>query len=319
MPGLSIFEIPQQPSLGSLLGMGIGQGVQQGVEQHQKLQQTLQLARAKEAAKGESTDAYINKMFPSDIEEQKSSGDGNEQKAPHQYSDKQIEQMATNPKFMLGLAGRNKPLADQINTMYGNILKERKITDKEAADIRKEERGLGEKSLKSWFDQVGEDELKLNDEKLALDMTIDAIKSGEVDPFSSAHIGSIAKAFGAPSELTRIFETPGSKEFKTARKRFITNTIQDAFRGTTSRTEINLAEDMISELGVSKEGNLASAWGMQTAHEIKSQRITLRNKLQEQGIANSKIPALAEKMLTPYVKEIKKEYFEALRELRKKK
>lgn len=198
------------------------------------------------------------------------------------------------------------------------MLNQQKQVGKEAAEIRKEERGLAQSGTEEFFKKVETDRIKLPQEQMSAEMIVDAIKSNEIDPFSQAHIGSIASSLGAPKELMTIFETPGSKEFKTARKTFIGNTIQDAFRGTTSRTEINLAEDMLAELGVSKEGNLASIWGVQSAIDIRRERVRLTDQLKEEGITPSKIPSAVNKMMQPYIKQVKDEYFEALRTLRKK-
>ena len=61
---------------------------------------------------------------------------------------------------------------------------------------------------------------------------------------------------------------------------------------------------MLSELGVSEDANLASAWGLQSALEIREQRIRLTDQLREQGVSPSKIPATVDKMLQPFRKEL---------------
>ena len=114
-------------------------------------------------------------------------------------------------------------------------LQDYKLRQKEAQQIRQEERALGMAGSKDYFEKVESDRLKIPEEKLATEMIMDSILSGEIDPWSSAHIGEIARSFGAPESLTKILETPGSKEFKTARKTFIGNTIKDAFKGTTTK------------------------------------------------------------------------------------
>lgn len=197
------------------------------------------------------------------------------------------------------------------------LLQQQKLQEKEAADVRKEERALGRIGQEDFFKKIENDRVKLPEEELANEMIMDAIKNGDIDPFSSAHIADIAKSFGAPDSLVKILETPGSKEFKTAKKTFISTILRDTFKGTTTKAEINLAEDMIAEVGVSKEGNLASAWGMQVAVDLRKERIRLTDELKEKGVTPSKIPALVDKMMIPYTRELKDEYFEALRSLRK--
>lgn len=199
-----------------------------------------------------------------------------------------------------------------------SVLAENKENRRESAEIRKEERGLEREADKSFFEKVSTDRVKIQDEQLASDMILDAVKSGEIDPFSSAHIADIAKSFGAPETLTNILQTPGSKEFQTARKTFIGNTVKDAFRGTTTKIEINLAEEMLSQIGVTKEGNLASAFGLQAGLDIKKERIRLTDQLRDEGVPASKIPRTVDKMMEPFILETKKEYFEALKELKKR-
>jgi hypothetical protein len=194
------------------------------------------------------------------------------------------------------------------NLQRGNI--------KEQQQIKAEERAIAKKGNEAFFEQIGTDRVKLGDEERASDMILDAIKSGEIDPFSQAHIGEIARAFGVPEEITKSLETVGSKEFKTARKTFIGNTIKDAFRGTTTKIEINLAEDMLSELGVTKEANLAAAFAIQAGLKIRRERLRLFDELTEEGVSPSKIPATVDKLMKPYIAQEKDYYFEALKSLR---
>lgn len=237
--------------------------------------------------------------------------------APTQQNQQNLDQLPYRAMQIYNLAEKAYG-PQQANVMARAYIDQQKSGAKEAQLIRSEERGLEREANKPFFEKVASDRLKIPDEQLASDMILDAVKSGDIDPFSQAHIGAIARAFGAPDELTKVLETPGSKEFKTARKTFIGNTIKDAFRGTTTKIEINLAEDMLAELGVSKEGNLASVWGLQASLDIRKERVRLYDQLIEQGVSASKIPATVDKMMEPFIKETKGEYFEAIRELRKK-
>ncbi len=189
---------------------------------------------------------------------------------------------------------------------------------KKQAEIQSENRQILNKPVESFFNKIEGDRIKIPQAQLSNDMIIDAIKNGDTDPWSAGHIAQVAKSFGVPSELTRILETPGSKEFSTARKTFIGNTIKDAFRGTTTTTEINLVEEMLSEIGATKWANLSSAFGIQAALDIDQARIQMADQLKEEGVSPAKIPPTVDKMLRPYEKLVKDEYFEAVRELRKK-
>ena len=244
--------------------------------------------------------------------------------SPLQQVNQAAQQSQSNVDFLPVQAMKAYNLAkeaygpQQADILAKAYIDQQKLGAKEQQQIRSEERGIARKGSEAFFEKIGTDRLKVQDEQLASDMILDAIKSGDIDPFSQAHIGEIARAFGAPEELTKVLETPGSKEFKTARKTFIGNTIKDAFRGTTTKIEINLAEDMLAELGDSKEGNLASAWGLQASLDIRKERIRLADQLLEQGVSPSKVPSTIDKMMEPYIRETKNEYFDAIRELRKK-
>lgn len=195
---------------------------------------------------------------------------------------------------------------------------EQKISGKRQLESERHERELTAPGDKQFFEKIAIDRQKLPDEELSNAMILDAIGSGDIDPWSSAHIGALARAFGAPDELTRVLETPGSKEFKSGRKTFIGNTIKDAFKGTTTKTEINLVEDMLAELGVAPEANYVAAIGMQTKIDIAKEKIRLTDELQERGVNPSKIPAAVDKLMQPIIKEIHDEYFTIVKEQKKK-
>lgn len=151
---------------------------------------------------------------------------------------------------------------------------------------------------------------------LALNAELDAILSGEVDPFSSGHIAQLMKDFGLPESLSSPLETVGSKEFKTGQKTFLTNTFQDAFRGATTTGQIALASSLLAEMGGTKEANLASLWLLKAQHDIENERIKLMDEEIEKGVPLSKITRVVEKRLDKFSKEINDEYFDALKELR---
>lgn len=188
------------------------------------------------------------------------------------------------------------------------------------ADIAKEDRALLNKPTEKFFDKVEEERGKIESEDFATDLILSGIYSGEVDPWSKAHWGEIAKSFGAPDSITNaLFQTPGSKEFNTGIKTFLGSILKDTFRGNTTEREIKTAENLMAQVGVSRDGNLAAAYAMKSATEFKRERIRLTDELREQGVSPSKIPAAVDKMLQPYQKALKEEYFEFLDHLKEKK
>lgn len=196
-----------------------------------------------------------------------------------------------------------------------------KLRDEARAEERKieaEERQIEQKVYTGYLETVENDRLKLPQEELANEMITDAVINGDVDPFSSSHMSEILQQFGAPESLLRAMETPGSKEFKTGLKTFLGSTIKEAFRGTTSTIEIKLVEDMLAQVGATREANLAASWGLQVGTQIKRERLRLTDEAREQGISPGKVPAYVEKKMIPFRSELKDEYFEALKTLKER-
>ena len=140
------------------------------------------------------------------------------------------------------------------NPQFGALLQKQKESaqkmDLERAAIERKPR---EKGIEGFFTKLEEDAEKLPALESSLESMLDAVNRGDVDPFSQSHFADLAHAFGAPEALTRIFQTPGSKEFNTARKTFLATTLKDAFRGATTGKEIELAESLLAQVGVKPE------------------------------------------------------------------
>lgn len=194
---------------------------------------------------------------------------------------------------------------------------------KEAGEKKKQrredvEREPLKKSTEAFFTKLNEDAEKLPLLDLSISSMIDAVKSGEVDPFSSAHLGDIATALGVPKELSRILETPGSKEFKTARKQFLSSTLKEAFRGTTTGREIDLAESLLAEVGLTKEANLAASFLLKSDLLLRQEKQRLAKEARQKGISNYEVPDYVSERLEPYRKKIHDDYMAAVKELRKR-
>lgn len=235
---------------------------------------------------------------------------GTEQPSPSKLSAAKVVQLYNLAEKAYGKEGAKK--------LVDTIIQQDKLAEKEAAEIRKEERQLAQAGTQDYFKKIEEDRIKLPQEEFASEMVMDAINSGDLDPWSKAHIADIAKGLGVPESITKFLETPGSKEFKTGMKTFIGHTVKENFRGMTTKPELRLAEEMNAEIGVTRAGNLAAIWGLNTAIEIKRERLRLTDELKEQGVSPSKIPATVDKKMKPFVQKLHDEYFEALRYLREK-
>lgn len=206
------------------------------------------------------------------------------------------------------------------NPQIAQLLQRQKEANEKLNMKREEtERKPIEKSVESFFNKIQEDQEKIPGLELSLESMLDAVQRGDVDPFSSAHIADIATAFGAPESLTRAFQTPGSKEFNTARKSFLSSTLKDAFRGATTGKEIELAESLLAQVGVKPEANQAALFLLQSDLMVRQEKVRLTEEAREKGISNYKIPEYVNKNLKPFQKQLSTEYIEAIRELSKKK
>jgi len=216
-----------------------------------------------------------------------------------------------------GLSG-NKGALGQIGRIAEAEAERRKLIKIEEQKIAADERAIERSGHKKFFETVESNRESIPDQQFSNAMILDAVNKGDVDPWSWGHVADMAKALGFSESLTNMLETPGSKEFKTGLKSFIAGTLRESFRGTTNQREIQLAESMLTQIGVSKEGNLAAAWAIQSGLDIKEEQVRLVDEAKEQGIAPSKIPAYVDKKLKSYREQVGKEYFEAVNSLRKK-
>ena len=191
----------------------------------------------------------------------------------------------------------------------------RKAELKEDAKVRESERELLQPANKAFFEDVQNIRNTVNEQELASEATINAIMSGETGTFSSANIGSFLEELGAPSSLRKAFETPGSKEFKSAGKTFLSSNMNDTFKGTTTGREIKIAEEIGAELGVNENANLASAVYQKVKIDIKREKLRLADEALEQGVSPSKVPSVVSKRLEPYIKKQKNKYFQIVETL----
>lgn len=230
--------------------------------------------------------------------------------SPQSWTDDEIVKLR-------GLSG-NKGALGMIGRTAEAEAERRKLIKQEEQRIAAEERDIERSGHKKFFETIESNRESVPDQQFSNAMILDAVNKGDVDPWSWGHIADIARALGASDSVANILETPGSKQFKTGLKSFIAGTLRDSFKGTTNQREIQLAESMLTQVGVSKEGNLAAAWAIQSSLDIKEEQIRLVDEAKEKGIPPSKIPAYVDKQLKLYREQIGKEYFEAINSLRKK-
>jgi len=209
------------------------------------------------------------------------------------------------------------------DSLINSIIEQQKLDQKEAQEVRKEgraeERKYSEAQNLPFFEKLAADKENLPSAIQSNEQVIDAILKGNVGPGSLPHVARIATDLGAPNSITKMLESTDSKEFNNGIKGLMGHTIKDTFRGTTTQREIDIAEAMQAEIGVKPQANLAAAWAVQSDLMIRQEKMRLADELLAQGVSRSKIPAIVDKKLQPYRKNIKDQYFQAIAELRKEK
>ncbi len=244
-----------------------------------------------------------------------------QQQAPAQPGPSPLERILNKPGGpSLGEFQAAVNLAENANPGSGKVVADfltnkMKSGEKEANQIRKEERDLLSPGNKSFFEQIAKDRESLSEKQIASESIINAINSGETGVLSKANIGSFLTNLGAPEEVRKALETPGSKEFKSASKTFLASNMRDAFRGNTTGREINIAEQIGAELGVNENANLAAALFQQVKVNLASERIQLTQDLLDQGVSASKVPAIVDKKMKSIADQERKDYFQAVQKL----
>lgn len=328
--------LPEAPSFGTQFARGIGAGLSAGVGKGADFASQLGM----EKAKGNIRRKYIdqieggksskpNQMSPQDMEAKFLEALPEiENHLGRGLEPQELDQMWKHLQSggMQSQGNQQKPMADPMAKakQYAAIgehdlsrvaAEEAKMGEKRKA----EERSIFKKGAEDYFTKLNEDRERLPVLESALEAQTNAVLSGDVDPFSQGHIADIAKSMGVPNTIAAMLETPGSKSFKTGLKTYLSSTLKDAFRGTTTGREIDLAEGLLAQAGASKEANLASLWLLQSNKMIMEKKIELADQLESQGVSPYDIAKEVDKQLRPYRKEISKQYFEALQELKGKK
>lgn len=205
--------------------------------------------------------------------------------------------------------------------LVNGYLADQKLKAKETQQIAKEEREYEKKLLseeqKPFFERIGRNKETTEKALKSNEQVIDAIASGNVGPTSMANVGRLASELGLPDTIRRALESPDSKEFNNGVKELFGKTIRDSFRGTTTQREIDIAQSVQAEIGVSPWANLAAAYSVQADLWIQQEELRLYDKFRDEGVPLKKIPGAVEKGLKPIREQIKDDYFSKVVELRK--
>lgn len=228
------------------------------------------------------------------------------QPPPQQPQQAQRRPPQIKPEHLIAAAGT--PLEQPLRTLY-------ETQERKAAKLETSEREPYVASAKEYFKDLRDKQRSLPITKSAIEAETQAILRGDIDPLSGGHFATIARQLGAPPALVSVFETPGSKEFRTAQKTFLSNTLNETMRGTTSGKQIELVEGLLAEVGARKEANLASVWLLQTKALLDEKEIQLASQFKKQGIPSYDIPDLVAEQLEPYRQDLSDQYMEAINSL----
>ena len=207
----------------------------------------------------------------------------------------------------------NKQISDHANSLLDFKQKQKDFQFKE----KKFELEPKRKGVESFFNRIAEQRQSLPQAEISYDAMLQGVYSGATDPFSASHLIEIGKTLGVPETLLRPLQTTHGKEFDSARKNAFSNILRSAFRGTTTKREIEIADSMLAQAGNKQSANEASIYLLQAGLMISKEEDRIQQMLSEQGISNFDIPDSTEKMLQPYIKMIKDQYLEAVKELAK--
>lgn len=290
--------IPEAPSFKTQLARGLGGGLSAGVAQGNDFASQIITEKFKNAMRQK----LINRIEGTDAGNQL--GLSGKEKTPDVFSQLLNPGTAKDPftKAKNYAAVGEHELA-KLETERAKLGAKEKAKEKEFS------------SDKTFWEGIHKDRERLPHVKTSLDAELNAVLSGEVDPFSSAHFADIAKGLGADESLVRSLETPGSQSFKTAQKTFIGNTLQDVTRGTTSGKQIELVEGLLAKVGSSKEANLAAVWLLQAQNAVKEKKIQLAAQYKKEGISGYEIPDLVSDEVENYRKKVSEQYIEAINSL----
>lgn len=327
--------LPPNPSFGSQLGAALGGGVSQGLSASlnsylENKKQASMMKNLQEALgispqtqqKSPLTDEQFTSQLPQI--EQGIGRDLTPQDLDVLYKNMQAGRMGspqqaqrgigslTPEKVIAASAIAEKAGFPHLGTAISSIYKGQEKKESE-------ERAVFGEGAKEFWKKLGEKRDKLPNLKSSLEAQMNAVMRGDVDPFSRGHIADIAKSLGAPSSITAPLETPGSKEFKTGLKTYLSSTLKDAFRGATTGREIELAEGLLAQAGSTREGNLASLWLLQSQYMITEKEQQLATELRRQGYSPYEVPDMVAEQIEPYRKYLSSQYIEAIDSLSGKK
>ncbi len=327
---IPIIDVQPRPSLGAAFGQAAGTGLAKLVMQHRNEKIGEQVGAPKgffglfddpaEASKAWSQvrqaklmqDLLNPPQEPTARQEMGMEGSPEMGAKQEMFQPKQkgILEGGVTPRYLIAASGTQ--LEQPLRTMY-------ETQERKSAKLEASEREPYVARAKEYFKDLGEKQRNLPVTKSALDAEIDAIKKGDVSAMSGGHFGAIARQLGAPPALAAMFETPGSKQFRTAQKTFLSNTLQETMRGTTSGKQIELVEGLLAEVGSSREANLASVWLLKSKALLDEKEIDLARQMRKQGVPSYEIPDMVAEQLEPYRKEVSDQYMEAVNTLVKKK
>jgi hypothetical protein len=216
--------LDRTPSLGELLGGGLGQGVASAMLQKSQLQQALALEKQKQSMKQEGVKSLMDSLGFGGNTANQATNETNQPinpqiEQPMQSQENQdisqLEKIATNPQAMLALSTVNPQMANQIQSMYGNLLKQRKFESSQ--DLAKTKFAFAEtKDTRKNIDSAYKSSKETN-------LIIDKMQSLDKEGLVGKNLALLFDKAGLPIS---ILGNPSSEEFQKLQQQLMKGVMQ---------------------------------------------------------------------------------------------
>lgn len=307
--------LPQEQTLGSLLGAGLGAGVQTGLTGlmdtflKEKIQER-QMKRLSESL------GFTPQQASLPINETQTPSLNISQGQSPQMSN--IERIATNPEAMTRLEVINPQMANMVQKMYETGLKQKELTQKHEYEQTK----LASAESKDYKTRIDEIQSSLPDKRMALYRIKDALQSKDIKSTQN-FIADYLESKGLPGDYAR---TSSGAALQSAVKEFLMGDIARIKGGRPNQFIEKQLASAYPKAGYDKIANQKILKAMETGTEIAQKEADIYNKISDEYEAKGKhipgnISKLVNNELKAFVKQKEDElqkYYQSLNKPSKK-
>ena len=293
--------LPQEDSLGALLGRGFGAGIQQFSESLRSQREMNQLL------------GMIEKKQPSDTSLQAEQTSGGSPQASQMTN---IEKIASNPTAMMLLANKNPKVANQIQTMYENQLKQKELAQKHEYEQQK----LASAESKKYKERIEELQPTITEKEISLERIKDALSSNDLKGVRN-FIADAMESKGLPGEYIR---KSSATALNSAVKEFFLNDIARIKGGRPNQFIEKQLSASYPKAGYDPKANEKIFLSMQAGVDLLKKEGEIYNKISNEYESKGKfvpgnIAKLVNQELKPFAEEIEKKLIEQYKEINQRK